>query len=181
MADEYLYVNGRDVTYQEWSRYGTTPYLDAVEGSNIISTATNNKKEGCFTFADTVNTPTACTIDLYAKGAYDEDLGYGAVKIYLYDGSTWTYIATVTLTQSTYKWYSVNCFTILGTQAKVNAAQMYLVSTVAGVQDVFVDCARLKVTYGVAAPKMVGDGLTWVVAYLRLPKFLLGKKGVKTS
>jgi len=152
MTTEYLYVDGRDTTYQEWTRSGTTPYLNAID-SNYIYSATNNKKEGYFSFADTANTPTACTVDIYAKGTYDEDLmTYGAVRIYLYDGSTWTNVGTVTLTQDTYKWYTVNCFTKLGTQAKVNAAQMYLMSIVAGAESANVDCARLTITYSGLIP-----------------------------
>jgi hypothetical protein len=151
MATETLYVNSKDETYAQWTEFGSSPFLNAI-GGGYIYTGSNNKYEGYFGYGDTANTPTAVTADFYAKGTYDPDLGiYGTFRAYIYDGAAWTLIGTITMVSESYQWYSVDVWSVLGTKAKVNAAQMYVRSSTAGTSVVYVDCATLTITYTAVA------------------------------
>ena len=53
--DEYLFVDGFSGTHA-WTLTGTSPYLDAVDGTNYISTNTDTAVDEWYSFADTTGT-----------------------------------------------------------------------------------------------------------------------------
>jgi len=183
--DYYYYVNSFSGTYVDWESVGTSPYLNAVDyPSNYvyIAGAKSNKKIGNFGFQDAGSeqseTISKVFVEINGYASEDPDIGYPAVRLYVYDGSTWTLYSYIPLT-STKQWISVDVSSKINTWAKVNACQIYLVYIgYTPFQDALVDTARIKVqtitktwhnvglwAYGLSASKWNDVGLwSWQIS-----------------
>jgi len=146
----YYYVNSRDTTYQQWTRVGSTPYLNAIDyPTNYIYIIGKllNKLEGDFSFAnpgsETSETLSKVYIETYCKGVYDPDVGPN-VAVSVYDGSSWSTYYLVA-TPASFGWVSIDVTTKLDTWTKVtNAKARYRYITVSSTDNAYIDCVRLK-------------------------------------
>jgi hypothetical protein len=170
MGEYYYYVNSFSGTYTDWTRVGTSPYLNAVDypANYVYITGTQrNKRIGYFGFQDAgaeqSETISKVYVEINGYASFDPDIGYPTVNLYVYDGSTWTLFSSIALT-STKQWISIDVSSIINTWAKVNACQIYLVYTgYTSLQDALVDAARIKVQTAVAVVKRpIMDGLIYV-------------------
>jgi hypothetical protein len=169
MGEYYYYVNSFTGTFVDWTRVGTSPYLNAVDyPANYvrITGVQSNKKIGYFGFQDAGSeqseTINKVFIEINGFVGEDPDIGYPTVDLYVYDGSTWTLYSGIPLT-GTKQWISIDVSTKINSWAKVNACQIYLVyfgySTLHGAT---VDAARIKVQTAVAVVKRpIMDGLIY--------------------
>ena len=179
---EEVYVNSFSDTEVAWVKSGASPYLNDSD-ANYIATDLSNAYESKFGFPNSTGSGTINSVKIRVEAyTIPVDVGRGAM-IYVWDGTAWQYLGTTSLEVYVYTWFEFVATTILNSWAKINGALLRIRSST-GDGTIYVRRATRKVDYteaAIAAPKMVGDGLTFVLACLRLPKFLLGKKGVKTS
>lgn len=48
----YLYCDGYDGSYDEWDKWGSSPYLDAKEDGNLVNSTVNDAWDGFYSFED---------------------------------------------------------------------------------------------------------------------------------
>ena len=126
MATEQLYVDGLGTERTDWTRVGTTPYLDAQDQpSHYVHNAVKKAEIGDFTFADTArpHTDTLNSVTLYA---YSRKIGPPTLDFYLWDGTGWTDTGLACDVSGLWSWESVNVSAILDTWAKVDGAKLYI-------------------------------------------------------
>jgi hypothetical protein len=114
------WVDGFDSTTTGWTTGGSSPYLSTVEGTNIISTATNGAVEKWFTFADT----TKVTVNSVRLCVYAKTAGNDGFSLYLYDGSATKTVVTNQALSGSYAWWNYTITTDFSTTTKINAAKL---------------------------------------------------------
>jgi len=111
----------------QWEKYGVDPWLNINDGdTNAIGDHSlyGGLIQSYFNFSNTtVKTPTVVKFGITARSAGY----YGRCIVYLWDGSTWTAIATCHFSDG-YETLEFNVESLLNTQAKINAARLKLVS-----------------------------------------------------
>jgi hypothetical protein len=140
-GNEYLYVDGLGTERQGWTESGSTPFLDAAEGTNVITTSTNNAEHGDFTFSDSSVSGafSSSQIELYS---YQEGSGE-TVEVFMYNGTSWQSMGTIA-PDSSYSWKTLSTSSFLDSKAKIDAAKMYVrYGKSGGPDNVHVDAARI--------------------------------------
>jgi len=151
MTTTYYYTNVFDATYVDWTEVGSSPYLGAIDYpvNYIISVTGASKFEGIWDFpnsgAENSETLTGVTVDLYASSVDDKEIGKAGILIWVYDGTSWTALTTLT-PDTTFSWKSKDISSIINTWAKLDACRIYIRTTTALTQSVIVDCMRLTAT-----------------------------------
>jgi hypothetical protein len=140
-GNEYLYVDGRGNEKTGWDIAGSTPFLDSIDGTNRIYTASDGAEEGDFTFSDSsvAGIFSSSQIELYSQqGGSDE-----TVEVFMHDGSSWQSMGTIT-PDSTYSWKSLSTTSFLDSKVKIDAAKMYVkYAKSGGPGTVDIDAARI--------------------------------------
>jgi hypothetical protein len=140
-GSEYMYVDGLGSEKTGWTTGGSSPYLDTVEGTNKISTSTDNAEHGDFTFNDSTVSGifSSSQVELYSEQAGTLE----TVEVFIHDGSSWTSAGTIS-PDSSYSWKSLSTSSILDTKTKIDAAKMYVKYSKSGKADAIqIDAARL--------------------------------------
>jgi hypothetical protein len=140
-TNEDLYVDGLGTERQQWTESGTSPFLEAVDGSNNITTSGDNDEHGDFTFQDStiMGEFSSSSLRLYCMQEGDQDMPRG----YVHDGSTWQNIGQFNCLNS-YGWVSRPITSYLDTKDKIDGAKMYVVYVKNGKADtVHIDAARI--------------------------------------
>jgi hypothetical protein len=140
-GNEYLYVDGFGFERTAWIEVGSSPYLDAIDGTNRIYTASDNNQEGDFTFSDTAVSGafSSSQIELYSYQAGTSE----TIDVYIHDGTSWNYMGFIT-PASSYSWLTLDTSSVLDTKAKIDAAQMYVVYQKSGPSHtVSIDASRI--------------------------------------
>ncbi|MCK4266990.1 MAG: hypothetical protein KAX31_06890, partial [Thermoplasmata archaeon] len=144
-GNEYLYVDGWGSERTAWTEVGAAPYLDAQDQpTNIIRTTSDGAESGDYTFQDSTITGTfsSSQVGLYANN--DDGAGNDDFDVWIYDGSVWTLVGTPNIAGTTWAWYTLDTSAILDTQAKIDAAKLYVeFNRVGQTDDVRIDCARI--------------------------------------
>ncbi|KPJ70916.1 hypothetical protein AMJ52_09300, partial [candidate division TA06 bacterium DG_78] len=141
-GNEYLYVDGFGAEKTEWTEGGSAPYLDAIDDPlNRVYTAADAAQEGDWTFADStfVGSFSSSQIELYCEqwGTLE------TISVYIHDGSSWSNVGSIT-PDASYSWKTLDTSSVLNTEAKIDAAKMYVVYQKSGKADVaLIDCARI--------------------------------------
>lgn len=143
----WLYVNTDDMTRTGWKRFGTYPYLDAIDYDvNYLSVKATNKEAGNFGFADSgksVETIENVTVQLYAKQSNAGD----NLEVFVWNGSIWASLGLREVSTS-WNWVNWTATTQLNSWAKIDGAEIYFLShRQPGVNTFLVDSARLQVRY----------------------------------
>jgi len=139
-----LYVNADDGTRTDWTRVGTSPYLDAIDYNvNYTHALGMNLEVGDFGFADSgKSTEQISTVEvqLYVRHSSAKQL-----YVFVWDGSSWTSLNKIAISAS-WGWVNWTAITVLDTWTKIDAAKIYLRTDFSsGTYEA--DCARLKVEY----------------------------------
>ena len=141
----WLYVNADDESRTEWTRIGTSPYLDAIDYStNYVNASGNNLSVGDFNFTDSgksLETISNVEVQLYAKQSGTNN----NLEIFVWDGSEWTSAGNLA-TLTSWSWMNWTATTVLDTWTKIDSTKIYIKSSSGG-GTYEVDCARLKVDY----------------------------------
>lgn len=131
LSSTYLYVNGFDSTYVNWTVYGSSPYLND-DTSNYIRYNVNNKKEGWFSFQDlsaayasnfsSLDQPIGATVtigfDCKREGSDDY------FNFTINDGTTTYGPYSITDLPSDYDWRTYDITNIINTPRKINNARI---------------------------------------------------------
>ena len=120
-----LYVTALDNSTLDWTEVGNTPYLRYIDYDvHYISTDADGNVEGDFDFEDTAQGgyPTIVEIALRIRST---TAGDDRVIVWIFDGSDWANIGTITPTTS-WQWLNVDISSVLDTFTKVNAAMLRL-------------------------------------------------------
>ncbi len=142
-----LYVNGDNGLMTGWKRTGVDPYLDAVDyNASFLSVKGPNRAAGEFDFTDsgkTWETIKNVTVQLYAKLSVPGD----NIDVFVWNGSQWTSLGQQQISTS-WTWSNWTATSQLSSWTKLDNARMYFVSIRRpGVNEFFVDCARILVDY----------------------------------
>lgn len=146
----YYYVNAYDNTYNEWTRVGASPYLDAIDWSAnyVAAPVAALKKVGIWNFpnsgAENAETLNNVYVEIYADGGEDPDLGWPSVNVYVWNGAAWTLYNVVV--NSVWAWFTLDVSALINTWAKVDSCRVYFRATLVGAKTLIVDCMRLKAT-----------------------------------
>lgn len=157
--DVYLYVDGFDATWTDWTAVGASPYLDAAgDGNYIAGGVPDGSFMGWFTFEDVAPIPADAMIDKvwlegYTDGPYTTDVdfdiyngGFGWLGSMYSEGSPqWVRMRWIAPDQPT----SDNDPTLLS-EAGLNAFKVmvyYYDPGALGVPEDIVDSLRLLVTF----------------------------------
>lgn len=143
----WLYVNTDDMTRIDWKRFGTYPYLDAIDyDANYLLVKGTNKEAGNFGFTDSgksTETIENVTVQLYTKQSSAGD----NLEVFVWNGSIWTSLG-LRETSTSWNWVNWTATTQLNSWAKIDGAEIYFVShRQPGVNTFLVDSARLQVDY----------------------------------
>jgi len=163
MTTEEVYTDAIDNTYLEWTGVGNTPYLQNTD-SDLINKNIAGKKEGCWTFPNSVGSGTINSVKLRFEGRVSI-VDANGWRVYVWDGSSWINAGAFYPPSTSYAWYEKDVSTILNTWTKINGCKVYIVSIRAsGI--IYVRRLTRKVDYSVpvAVKRVVGDGLTFVIA-----------------
>ncbi|MHA3964216.1 MAG: hypothetical protein AM325_011850, partial [Candidatus Thorarchaeota archaeon SMTZ1-45] len=142
--NEYLYVDGFSGTHQ-WGLTGTSPYLDAVDGSSYISTNTDGFIDEWYTFTDTTGNSGAFSVNasVYFISTDGNDDYYWEID--WTDDGVADASGTVANPGSA-AWSDLGVISGLDTPAEVNAARLSIqYSAQGGAGIMSVDAARLGV------------------------------------
>lgn len=142
-----LYANGDNEVMTGWKRTGVNPYLDAVDyNASFLSVKGPNRAAGEFNFTDsgkTWETIQNVTVQLYAKLSLPGD----DIEVFIWNGSQWTSLGIQQISPS-WTWSNWTATSQLNSWTKIDNARMYFVSIRRpGVNEFFVDCARILVDY----------------------------------
>lgn len=121
MATESQYVNGFDATNDEWTKTGSSPYLDLGDGS-YVNSAVKKAETGYYDFPSFSLTGSLTSVTLYLRGT-------GTITdihdLEIYDGSSW--IPTTISLDSTLQEYSVDIIGIIDTLTKLSLCQLNII------------------------------------------------------
>ncbi len=142
-----LCVNGDNELMTGWKRTGVNPYLDAVDyNASFLSVKGPDRAAGEFDFTDsgkTWETIKNVTVQLYAKLSVPGD----NIDVFVWNGSQWTSLGQQQISTS-WTWSNWTATSQLSSWTKLDNARMYFVSIRRpGVNEFFVDCARILVDY----------------------------------
>jgi hypothetical protein len=135
-----LAVNSYDLTYNQWNKYGVSPYLhDDDNAGNYIAKQASAQKDGYYGFSDLPSEITSfSSVTLKIKT-------WNRPYVYLWNGASWVQVFTYT-DQSGWTYSEVDVSSQLDTVAKVNGAKIY-VETFGSTYNYWVTYACLVVTY----------------------------------
>ena len=161
MPVEELYTDAFDARVVDWTETGASPYLNDSD-LNYITTATDAKEEGDWTFPVSAGSDTINSVKLRLEARVTV-IDCGDVDVYVWNGAAFVLAGTFTPANA-YAWFELDVSAILTTWAKINGAEVYVHYT----KSINGTCAvrRLtrKVDYTVAAGAvlrrlLVGVGL----------------------
>jgi hypothetical protein len=143
----WLYVDSDDETRTDWKRFGTNPYLDAIDYDiNYLSVKATNKEAGNFDFTDSgksTETIDNVTVQLYVTQSRAGD----SLEVLVWNGSLWASLGLKEIPTS-WNWVNWTASTQLNSWARIDGAKIYFVSyRQPGANEFWVDCARLQVDY----------------------------------
>jgi hypothetical protein len=143
-VNENLVVDGFTATVGDWTEVGSSPYLDADDGTSYITSKKGGNDEYWFTFADTNHTGSGFTVVMYV----DFDAGDGN------DDCNW-YIDTTgdntpefsgTIMNPTTNLANTGIIAGLDTQSEINAARVWFEQIAsANANDMTIDYAALTI------------------------------------
>jgi len=163
MTVEESYVDAYDATLTAWAEIGDSPYLQNTS-TDYIWTSTNNAEEGVFTFPASAGSGTINSVKIRVKGRVTSE--YGDVRLYVYDGSSWTDKGLISLpVGSTLDWVEVDVSAQINTWAKRNAAAVKFKFEKVATCVATMDRCTIKADYteeAVGVAKQYGDGLVCI-------------------
>lgn len=145
---DYKYVDSCDGDRTGWIEVGDSPYLDAIDDTNKIYTASNGATEGDFGFQNSTRssdyTITSVEVELYAY----QERTLEEVRIYIWDGNSWEDIGSAQ-PEATYSWKAYgDASLIIDTWAEVNSTEIYVAYYKSGqAGNIHVDAMRLKIAW----------------------------------
>lgn len=117
-----LNVDGYTGAQTDWTKVGSTPYLDGYNDASYITTTTAKANDSGYTFENlAVSGGTVRGAYLYVQCSFEIAVN-NYVDVYIYDGSTWQFAHQYAIGDPR-SWY-VNVTGILNTFDKVNSAQL---------------------------------------------------------
>jgi len=145
-----LYVDSFDNSRTQWTRHGSSPYLDAQDQpSNYVEVPQGqeleNQRIGDFGFEDAGQSGqiNSVFLYLYCRRAEEQD----TARVYLWDGSSWG--SAISWSNAAWGWQSWDVSSRLDTWSKIDGALIYLRGS--NDQDkgqIGADAAYLLVDYG---------------------------------
>jgi hypothetical protein len=138
MSTLQLWVNSFDASSDNWDKYGSSPYLDAQDGTSYVEDDDRNNVCGDFGFQTTseTGTITSVTLYLYAYGTATDD----------FDALLNTSDTGLGPPAGSWQWVNIDVSGILTTWTEINSALLTLdrgnTTNWAGV-----DAAYLEVEY----------------------------------
>ena len=162
MTVEEVYTNAFSARLTAWIETGNSPYLQDTN-TDFIEMEEESGDEGDWTFPNSAGSGTINSVKLRLE-ARKSAATSGSTRVYVWDGSAWKSLGGLSLTTS-YAWYELDVTSILNSWAKINGAKVYVHYTYYLSTVNFVRRLTRKVDYTpvVVVPKMVGDGLTWII------------------
>jgi len=159
---EEVYTNAFSARLTAWIETGNSPYLQDTN-TDFIEMEEESGDEGDWTFPNSAGSGTINSVKLRLE-ARKSAATSGSTRVYVWDGSAWISLGSLSLTTS-YAWYELDVTSILNSWAKINGAKVYVHYTYYLSTVNFVRRLTRKVDYTpvVVVPKMVGDGLTWII------------------
>jgi len=122
MATESQYVSGFDATNDEWTKTGSSPYLDLGDGS-YVNSSTKKAETGYYDFPSFSLTGSLTSVTLYLRGT-------GTVtdvhEVEVYDGTSWSGVQNISL-DSTLQEYSLDISGIIDTLTKLSLCQINII------------------------------------------------------
>jgi len=150
----FLYCNGFDSTYTDWTMVGSLPYLDTVDYPTNYLIAPQYAKTGYYSFGNLIQENVVIdnvTLEIYGKSGDTYD-GDGSIdhcfKVYVWDGS-WHDLGGNIYYTGGWEWKSKDASSYLDSVKKINDAKIYLDAFAGGYDLRYpdVDCARLKIKW----------------------------------
>lgn len=142
-VDEWKDCNSYDSAYTNWTKVGTTPYLDADDSSEIYTKSTD-VWDGWYDFADTAATGTGFSVNVSIL-CYQEGAGESIEIVLDYLGGSGSSIGSITPDTS----YSYKTIVLGGTYSasEINQMRIYVIYHKVGKGDlVHADYARLGIS-----------------------------------
>ncbi|MFA5102887.1 MAG: type IV pilin N-terminal domain-containing protein [Candidatus Thermoplasmatota archaeon] len=142
-VNENLVVDGFTATVDDWTKVGSSPYLNADDGTNYITTYRKDNNESWFTFADTTHTGSGFTVVMYV----DFDAGNGDDDCNWYidtTGDNTPEFSGVILNPTT-NLANTGIIAGLDTETEINAARVGFKKIVSNTATMTIDYAALTV------------------------------------
>ncbi|RLI42705.1 hypothetical protein DRO69_10080 [Candidatus Bathyarchaeota archaeon] len=150
-----LWVDGYDETYNDWSKYGVSPYLDAQDQpDNYIEAKSGSALDGYYTFenlslsnVEVLNV----TLYIYCKTTYS----FNPITVYVWNGSDWN---SYQVTSVDWNWTAINLEDFLDSVEEVNVAKVYFESdSLYGPYGTYIDAAYLSVDIEAESISLIGE------------------------
>ena len=142
--DESDYVDGAAATLVDASHTGTSPYLDAQDGTSYLTITKNGGYARWYTFGDTAETGTGFTITLFiyiSGGDGNDDLNW-----YIDTTGDDTAEVSGTILGPTTGWYNTSGISGLDTTTAYNSARLMVEAVAsANYNDQTIDAAYLRI------------------------------------
>lgn len=162
MGTESLYVNGFNSVNEQWTETGASPWLND-NTVNYIETSSDEAWHEEFTFSDHSGSETLNSATLYVEVRGNSGRN-DYVVIDIYDGSSWSNVASLDPDNDVYQWFNYDVDTILDSWVKVNAARLrvqYQRSGSPAVKTIYIRRAYIYVDYSVAEiPVLIQDAVS---------------------
>ncbi|MHA2219401.1 MAG: hypothetical protein ACXACY_26110, partial [Candidatus Hodarchaeales archaeon] len=128
MAQEIIDVSAFDDSRTpSWGETGTTPYLDAQDGTSFISTTTKKAESGDYQFENTTLLGATDTINSVTFYIYGEDAGGPTdVAIWLSHDNGGAFTEYALSIGTTTQYYSLDVTAQFTTKARLDAAELYV-------------------------------------------------------
>ena len=164
-----LYVDGWNNIQDEWTKYGSSPWLNATGDGNRITDSIGAKTQKEFTFVDTSKTGTINSINVSVYG--EETLlipgDYAQLYVYIHNTTDWYEVGMLTYYYENGSiWQNIDISNYLDIWNEINSAKLYLKSgTIYAPFDV--DAAKLVVNYFTSiSPSIQADDVVTVSYFL---------------
>ena len=123
MTVEEVYTNAFDASLVAWLEYGNTPYLQDSDTDYIVATASGD--EGYWAFPNSAGSDTINSVKVRVEYKL-ATAGAGVCTVYVFDGTGWHDVGTISAKVTVYTWKEFDVSAILDSWAKINGAKVFL-------------------------------------------------------
>jgi hypothetical protein len=152
-ATRQLWINAYDNTKNEWTKVGTSPYLDTQNQPTSYGNSTANFDEwGDFDFADSAALGTINSVHFYAYGKCAQPAR--TPTAWGWGGTEWLDFTTFPFS-TVWGWAFIDITSECGTWTKINGVRLYIEARTSQAPGTFVDACYILVDY--TPPTWVSD------------------------
>ncbi|MCK4454218.1 hypothetical protein KAU51_02630 [Candidatus Parcubacteria bacterium] len=158
-SNETLYVSGFTSINEQWTEFGSSPWLDN-NTANYIYTKTDEYWHEEFTFIDPSASGAINSVKVYLELKIVDTLRNDSVEVYIHDGTAWSVkLGDINPSSDSYYWENVDISGTLDTWAKITAAKLkvkYDKSGSPSTTEIYIRRAYLYVDYSLTSTLSTG-------------------------